>query len=619
MALHSLVLCLLALGAVLPSEVSCLAVPRPKLMSRAALTAYVLPQNDTGVTYRPANISVKQAGFQYGAPVAGGPFYPTGSLAATRIAADQAAIQADQNPITAAIQTDTQESVSAAASYNGLRTLNDYAQVYNGHFKTTLPNGPLPGMLTNYTQDLLFSMERLSISPYAIRRLNPALDTLQFSVDDGTALKLTTMTLVQLFQAGRLFYADYRDQLLLTPNDRFTAAVDAFFYISPTSGQFLPLAIRSNVGAGLIYTPADSPSDWLLAKIMYNANDFWFAQWNHLAGTHEVVQIAYLAAMRSLSDLHPVLGLLNRLTYEIFAFQPLAAALLFAPGGAVDAIFPYTGAAAQTYTTNLYQNVGSGRFQDNYFNTDLQSRGLINCAYGPALMNFPFLEDGMVILTAIRTFVAAFVNGYYRSDADIMADKEVQAWWAEAQGPAQAISFPSITTKTTLIDVLTHIVSTIRSWKFSRKHVLTLPPQAHLVSTAHHTVNTNELLSASSTLPFHTPALYQPPPMVKGNTSVVSFLPPFAKVEAQLSVAALFVRPFFPGTNATLIHMFDDPIMMSRMPPVSQSANASFVQTMQLFSQRVAARRFDANGLSQGMPFVWQALDPNVVPYWLTA
>lgn len=32
------------------------------------------------------------------------------------------------------------------------------------------------GLLTNYTQDLLFSMERLSLNPYAVRRL---------TIDDG--------------------------------------------------------------------------------------------------------------------------------------------------------------------------------------------------------------------------------------------------------------------------------------------------------------------------------------------------------------------------------------------------------------------------------------------------
>ena len=157
-------------------------------------------------------------------------------------------------------------------------------------------------------------MERLANSPYQVRRLDPASDTLAFNVEDNVVNKLANTTLQNLFRQGRLFYADYRDQNTdnLSPTGvRYAASCDAYFYIHPRSGDFLPLAIRTNVGANLIYTPADSFGDWMLAKIMLNANDFWFAQWNHLAQTHEVVQINYMAAVRTLSERHPVLGLLD--------------------------------------------------------------------------------------------------------------------------------------------------------------------------------------------------------------------------------------------------------------------------------------------------------------------
>jgi arachidonate 15-lipoxygenase (second type) / 8-lipoxygenase (S-type) len=155
-------------------------------------------------------------------------------------------------------------------------------------------------------------MERLSISPYNVRRLDPSTDALQFQVEDSLVRDITGMTLEELFKAGRLFYTDYRSQKNLERTSRYSAACDAYFYIDKTSGDFLPLAIRTNVGSNLIYTPKDGANDWLLAKIMYNVNDFWFAQWNHLASTHEVVHIVYMAAIRTLSDDHPVLALLNR-------------------------------------------------------------------------------------------------------------------------------------------------------------------------------------------------------------------------------------------------------------------------------------------------------------------
>lgn len=100
---------------------------------------------------------------------------------------------------------------------------------------------------------------------------------------------------------------------------------------------------------------------------------------------------------------------------------------------------------------------------------------------------------------------------------------------------------------------------------------------------------------------------------------MVNFLPPLAKVEEQFSVAAIFTRPFFVGTNRTLMHMFDDPSMLSLMNNATQAAAATFYSSMHSFSQQVAARKFDQNGLSQGMPFVWQALNPNVAPYSITS
>jgi arachidonate 15-lipoxygenase (second type) / 8-lipoxygenase (S-type) len=98
----------------------------------------------------------------------------------------------------------------------------------------------------------------------------------------------------------------------------------------------------------------------------------------------------------------------------------------------------------------------------------------------------------------------------------------------------------------------------------------------------------------------------------------VQWLPPLQKVEQQLGVAAEFVRPFFVGTNRTLIHMFDDATMLSLMNPPTQQAASTFMSTMQSFSQQVSSRTFDQNGLCQGMPFVWQALDPNVAPFSIT-
>lgn len=273
--------------------------------------------------------------------------------------------------------------------------------------------------------------------------------------------------------------------------------------------------------------------------------------------------------------------------------------ILFAPGTAVDLVFPYTGPSAQSYTSDRYFNKGAGRFQANYFYTDLESRGLINPGFGPELKNFPFYEDAQPIYDATYTFFTSFVDSFYSSDKVLRADKEIQAWAKEANGPANCIDFPRrIVKKSTLVDILSHF--------------------AYLASTAHHVANTNELLEACSTLPFHPPSLYQPIPTAKGVGKLGPFEPPFLKVVEQLAIAALFARPLLVDTNRTLLHMFDDNTLLSKMNTQTQQAAGTFMSSMEALSAQISSRGFDENGLSQGMPFVWQALDPNIQPYSIT-
>jgi arachidonate 15-lipoxygenase (second type) / 8-lipoxygenase (S-type) len=286
--------------------------------------------------------------------------------------------------------------------------------------------------------------------------------------------------------------------------------------------------------------------------------------------------------------------------YAAFGIRPLALTILFRPGGYVDQFFPYTGQAAATFSEDQY-NGEPGAFLSNYFRTDLQRRGLINPSVGPALTHFPFYEDGAVIHDAIRTFMGTFVNSYYPTAATIRGDKELQAWLTEANGPAKAMDFPTSATLNTpaaLADLLTHM--------------------AHLVSTAHHSVNTNQLITGSGVLPFNPSALYKPIPTSKGASDLAAYLPPVLQCIQMIQSQGDFARPLLASTNRTLLHMFDDATMLNRMNPATRAGNAKFMAAMQAQSNVVKSRTFDGQGLSQGMPFVWKALDPNVAPFSLT-
>ena len=190
--------------------------------------------------------------------------------------------------------------------------MSSYARLYEGQWKTANPDGVDPGILSNYTQDLLFSMERLSTNPFSIRRLHPQTDTLPFGVDDDIVMELTLMSLEDLHAAGRLFLVDhsYQASYPRIPG-RFAAACTAYFFIDPVSNDLLPLAIKTNVGSDLIYTPLDEDEDWLLAKIMFNVNDLFHGQILHFVNSHAVAEIVHEAALRTMSASHPIRAYLD--------------------------------------------------------------------------------------------------------------------------------------------------------------------------------------------------------------------------------------------------------------------------------------------------------------------
>ncbi|KAK6514532.1 hypothetical protein TWF281_004730 [Arthrobotrys megalospora] len=551
---------------------------------------------------RNVDIAAKRLVFSYGPGTGGGPPSPGGVLGSAYVETDKLITNAELAAQTLVDSSDSSAAKDDKDKLNGLQTLDDYAKLYDGNWESaSAPTGVSPGLLTNYTQDLFFSMQRLSINPYAVRRLIPGEDSLPFAVDDTIVEGLTGKTLATLLSEGRLFYADHSGLAELEHSVNYAAACDAYFYISPASGEFLPLAIRTNYHSNLIYTPADSADDWLLAKILFNADDLFMAQFFHFSGSHFVSEAIYQAAIRTMSEEHPVLAILRRLMYGAFGIRPLAVQVLFPEGGLIDRHFGYSGRAAESYSTYLYQSGISGAVQNNYFKTNLKRRGLIDFVGGPALTHFPFYEDALPLWNAMNTFMTALVNAHYANDAAIAADPELMAWMNEANGPAEVVDFPTSTTMNTrakLIDLLTHM--------------------AHLVSTAHHVVNTNALITAGAVLPFNPGALFKPLPTTKGATDVAQYLPDVDKSLAYIFNTGLFSRPLLAGTDRTIVHMFDDPLMLLRMKPAVGAANTAFKNTMTARSTAVKNRAFDSNGLSQGMPFVWKTLDPDVAPWSLT-
>lgn len=479
--------------------------------------------------------------------------------------------------------------------------MEDYHLLYEGQWQGSVPTGIASGELANFTSDLLFAMERLSSNPYSIRRLHPLVDSLPFELDNEVVIALTGSYLTALHKDGLLFFVDHSYQKdYPTTKGRYVAGCQAYFYLDLRSNQLLPLAIKTNVGSDLIYTPLDEENDWLLAKAMFNQNDLFHGQIFHLANSHAVAEIVHHAALRSMSGKHPVLALLDRLMHQAYAIRPVGEAVLFNEGGFFDDTFALNNHAVRRFATEFYP-AGAGAFAPNYFEAELRRRGLIDSAHGPALPHFPFYEDGARILPAIRRFVRAFVDAYYESDLAVAYDWELQAWAVEARGPARVLDFPaaaSLARAETLVDVLTHM--------------------AWLGGVSHHVLNAGTPVATSGVLPLHPAALYAPPPAARGVASLLPYLPGARAAVGQIALLARFNRPRLAGARGTLLHMFDHEALLRREPARLAAANERFMAEMREISDTISTRTFDGAGLCQGMPFVWKAMDPAQIPFFLS-
>ncbi|CAI6332244.1 unnamed protein product [Periconia digitata] len=564
---------------------------------------FVLPVFDSKPVSRAEEIRSNRIGYQYGPPLLGNTsYFPTGPLGDAMVQRDKQMWFQDVQYVTEKVNgIEIPQAARALAEIGGIKTLSDYATLYDGQWKYSIPDGVSPGMLTNWTQDLLFSMERLSNNPYAVKRIHPEDQILPFEVEQSTAKKLTNMSLEELHRTGRLFVADHSIQAgYPTIPGRWTAACTAYFYIHPKSGDFLPLAIKTNVGRNLTYTPLDDENDWLIAKMSFEMNDLFHGQNLHLAATHDVAEPLHQAALRTMSSRHPVRGLLDRLMYQAYAVRPIGDEVLYNPGGFFDQSFALNNEAGRLFAGDMYP-VYAGLFRSSQFRPDLVTRGLVNCTYGPQLKSMPFYETVEPMMTAIEDFVTVYVESYYPSDALLTHDLEVQDWMVEAHVGAHVLDFhpAPLTERAKLINILSHI--------------------AFLCGIGHHVLNAATLGEAAGILPLHPSAFQKPLPECKGCIDdLMPYLHNDTEALKQASLLVRFNRPLLEEWDGNLVNQWSGKQFLAATSDSVREAAAKFKRTMESISDHIRAQVFDDNGFGpQGMPFIWRSIDPRKIPYYL--
>lgn len=295
-------------------------------------------------------------------------------------------------------------------------------------------------------------LEPSSVAPQAV-----VLSELQrkLPISDALLQKVVgdpTLTLADAVRMNRLYVCDYAmlegaqpDELQGVP--RYLAAPIALFYWNPQppagypprpDGVMQPVAIQllqaHDPETAPIFTPHDSANaqdpnglKWRVAKFIVCAvQAIQHESVAHLGETHLIIEPMAVAAHRQLGLNHPLMKLLIphfRFTINI---NDSALHSLIAPGGVVAT---NVGPAIESTLEMVRLAHEAWRWDDNHPERVFKLRGL------DRLPDFAFRDDALLLWPAIHKFVAGYLRTYYRSEADLRDDSELQAWIHELTAP----------------------------------------------------------------------------------------------------------------------------------------------------------------------------------------
>ncbi|GAA2781478.1 hypothetical protein GCM10010452_06760 [Crossiella cryophila] len=276
--------------------------------------------------------------------------------------------------------------------------------------------------------------------------------------------QLGTDDLATAIAAGRVYWVDYEAMSELDNGThpqapKYMYAPMVAFCVPRNSDQLRPFAIQcgQDPAGREIYTPADGHS-WNLAKnCVLAAHNTYHEVLTHLGFTHLMSEPVLLAGVRNFAANHPVWVLLRRHFEGTFSINKLAVELLIQPGKAVEYLI---GSDLKSTYPWLAKHRANHSFRDNYLPTRLAGHG----TGSRSLPHYPYRDDGLLVWQAIQDWVNEFVALYYRDDADVRADHELQSWAAEVATDGQVRDFGAtpgkIADQADLAEILTMVIWT---------------------------------------------------------------------------------------------------------------------------------------------------------------
>ncbi|XP_031473610.1 linoleate 13S-lipoxygenase 2-1, chloroplastic-like [Nymphaea colorata] len=297
------------------------------------------------------------------------------------------------------------------------------------------------------------------------------------------------MTVEEAIEQKKLFIVDYHDILLPYVNkvrelSGTTLYGSRALFFHNKLGTLEPVAIELTRPPSStkpqwkqVFSPGvDATNVWLwrLAKAHFLAHDSGYHQLvSHWLRTHCCTEPYIIAANRQLSAMHPIYRLLHphfRYTMEINA---LARQDLINADGIIEKCFSPLKYSIEI-SSAAYDKLW--RFDYQALPADLIQRGMAvedpTAEHGVRLVidDYPFANDGLLIWSATKEWVADYVNHFYEDSQKVVSDAELQAWWSEVRNKGHADKkdepwWPALDSRESLVQVLTTII-----WVVSGHH-----------------------------------------------------------------------------------------------------------------------------------------------------
>ncbi|XP_041641858.1 arachidonate 12-lipoxygenase, 12R-type-like isoform X2 [Cheilinus undulatus] len=437
----------------------------------------------------------------------------------------------------------------------------------------------------HWKEDAFFGYQFLNgVNPTLIRRCSAP--PVNFPVNNNLLGFPGQCSLEDEMKNGNIFLCDYKVFDGVEPN---TINGKKQYLMAPLvllhkthDDKMKPIAIQLKQTPGddnPIFYPTDSEYDWLIAKIFVRSAYFNEHQLNaHLLRTHLLAEVFAVSLLRHIPMVHPLYKLLIPHTRYTLQINHLARLLLISKTGVFT---QFASSGGKDMFTILKRALSSVTYSSLCIPDDIAERGV------EAVPNYYYRDDGLKLWDIIHRFVQGILCFYYKSDAEVQQDAELQRWISDVfehgflSQPCPGIP-KSFTTVAELVKFVTMVIFTC--------------------SAQHSAVNSGQY-DYGGWMPNTPISLQLPPPTTKGKTSEATMLQTFPDVNVTVQGMA---------TLWLLSKQSSDFIPLGRYPDEHFSEETpcklikDFQGELQILSQTIKVR-------NQSLEVPYKYMDPTEV------